>query len=208
MSGWDGYAANGGDYCGDALGEFISYTSGGYLEDGCQQSGSLYAGEEETIDIDDTEITEGACKQTTMCPACPSNNNYNSNYSYEIAGGGTDSYTGQEVAAACGSWSVNNCMTVDGAEPEPGQFVLVGSAQQVWMVWNVQEATTDTSQDKTSTGCPEQSEPQGSPSPEKPKPGEDKPKPEKGDSTPGAQTKIQESKLRNLIRNIIKNEKK
>ena len=107
------------------------------------------------------EVTEGACKKVTLCPACPSNNNYNPDRSYEIGG---------NLAQACGTWSINNCMTVDGATPELGQFVLIGSAQQVWMVWNVEEATTDALQDKQSTGCPELDalEPQGAPSPPPP----------------------------------------
>jgi hypothetical protein len=133
----------------------------------CVSGSAPTGGEEpETTDTDDTDTgaTEGACKKVTLCPACPSNNNYNPERSYEIGG---------NVASACGSWSDVECMTVDGAEPELGQFVLIGSAEQVWMVFDVEEATSNEVTDKQSTGCPEldpsdtggQPGPQGAPSP-------------------------------------------
>ena len=150
----NGVGYNVEEYCMWCDGEI-----GTFIEDG---NSELCPCCDELSDTDtgdtDTGVTEGACKKVTLCPACPSNNNYNPDRSYEIGG---------NLAQACGTWSINNCMTVDGATPELGQFVLVGSAQQVWMVWNVEEATTDTLQNKQSTGCPELDiqEPQGAPPP-------------------------------------------
>ena len=129
----------------------------------CSGSGEVVGDNEEETTDTGTEVTEGSCKKVTLCPACPSNNNYNPDRSYEIGG---------NVASECGTWSINNCMTVDGATPELGQFVLVGSAEQVWMVFDVAEATTDTLQDKQSTGCPELEQgPGGMPGPQGGKPG-------------------------------------
>ena len=59
------------------------------------------------------------CKKIQICPACPSNNNYNPNRSYELGG---------NIAAECGTWSTSVCATVDGNEPNPGDFILVDAA--------------------------------------------------------------------------------
>tara|TARA_Y100000592_G_C5434636_1_gene300120 strand:- start:79 stop:978 length:900 start_codon:yes stop_codon:yes gene_type:complete len=92
------------------------------------------------------EQNEGGCKKVQMCPACPSNNNYNPNRSYELGG---------NIASECGSWSTNNCMTIDGNTPNPGDFFLVGSAQQVWMVYNVMDPTSNEVTNRQGSGCPE-----------------------------------------------------
>ena len=114
-----------------------------WLNNLCQASASIY---NDSTGSDVNDQTESTCKKIQACPACPSNNNYNPNYSYELGG---------NIAAECGTWSTIDCTTIDGNIPNPGDFFLVGSAQQVWMVYNVMDPTSTSASYQISTGCPE-----------------------------------------------------